>query len=136
MQPGGLPCFKFRLFSELSSEQLSAEFRILPHSFAPFLNVKDLCINAVRLSSQGASHGDQWSWLLDSFKGVKWLHLDGNESIIIEHALQRYVSNDWRGVTVEPVELCTIPSYLNYIFYIRRGFTNPCEFIISCFGLD
>jgi hypothetical protein len=91
-------CFNFRLFSELSSEQLSAEFRSLPHFPAFFLDVKDLSISATRPSSQRDSC--KWSGLINSFTGVKWLYLDGNESTNILRDFE--IAYWWRQKPVLP----------------------------------
>ena len=70
-----------------SSEPLSVLPRILPHFSARFLNVEDLRIS----TAQPPSHEDtkQWLELITSFTGVKWLHLDGNDSANIAHAIQK-----------------------------------------------
>ena len=88
-QPEAPTCLKLRLFSTILGEQLSVMSRICLH-FSPFLlNVEDLRISAARPSSQGDSRcGEQWAELITSFTGVKWLHLDGNESTNLACALQ------------------------------------------------
>ena len=100
MQPGALTCFKLQLFSEQLSEQQRVMFRIIPHFSAFYLNVEDLCISATRPSSQKHSLcSDRWAELVDSFSGVKWLHLDGNDSTNIVCALEDAY---WQGKAVLP----------------------------------
>ena len=99
-QPGAPTCFKLRLFSEQLSEQQRVMFRIIPHFSAFFLNVEELCISATRPSNQKDSlSSDRWPELVDSFSGVKWLHLDGNDSTNIVCALEDAY---WQGKAVLP----------------------------------
>ena len=82
-------CFKFLLLSEQLSEQLFAMSYILPGFSAILSNVEDLRISAMQASSQEDSfYSGRWLGLLNSFIGVKWLHLDGNHSTDIVLALQ------------------------------------------------
>ena len=88
-RPGASTCFQFRLLSEQLSEQIFTMSRILS-DFSAFLpNVDDLCISVTRSSRLEDSRGsDRWLELLNSFTGLKWLHLDVNNSTDIVHALQ------------------------------------------------
>jgi hypothetical protein len=88
-QPGAPTCFKFRLFGELLTKELSALSRIFLH-FSPFLlNVEDLRISATGPSSlEDSLYSGGWPKLINLFTGVKWLHLDGNDSTDVVRALQ------------------------------------------------
>ena len=101
-------CLKFRLFSALLSEQLSAMSQIFRH-LSPFLiNVEDLRIRAARpLSPVDSLCNGQWSGLIASFAGVKWLHFDGNGLAYIERALQKSGSRR-RHKTVLVPALCKL----------------------------
>ena len=99
-QPGAPACFKLQLLSGLFSEQLFAMSHILPSFSAFLLSVEDLHISVTQASSQEDSlHRERWLGLLESFTGVKWLHLDVNDSADIVRALQSMYS--WRK-TVPP----------------------------------
>ena len=100
-QPGTSTCFQFRLLSEKLSEQLFAMSYILPGFSAILSNVEDLRISATQASSQEDSiYSGRWLGLLNSFIGVKWLHLDGNHSTDIVLALQGM--HRWHNTTVLP----------------------------------
>jgi hypothetical protein len=95
-QPGTPTCLKLQLLCEPLSEQLlSALLRILLNFSALFLRVEDLRISAI-LRPSPADDG-QWLKLLNSFTGIKWLHLDGYWSTDIIGAIQ---NADSRGQTV------------------------------------
>jgi hypothetical protein len=96
-QPEAPTYFKFRLLSSLPSERLSTMFRTLPHFSTFFLHVKDLRISATRPSSQ--EDRCDWSELINSFTGVKWLHLDGDGWTSVVRAVNR---PHWRDETVLP----------------------------------
>ena len=93
---GAPTCLKLRFLSE-SSEPLSVLFRILPYFSACFLNVEDLRISTARPPSHNNS--EQWLELITLFTGVKWLHLDGNDSANIALAIHKA---DSRHKTVLP----------------------------------
>ena len=97
-QRGAPTCLKLRLFSDSkSSEPLSVLPLILPHLSVCFRNVEELRIS----TAQPPSHKDskQWLGLIASFRGVKWLHLDGNDSANIARAI---LKADSRHLTVLP----------------------------------
>ncbi|KAH9171642.1 hypothetical protein EDB89DRAFT_1080187 [Lactarius sanguifluus] len=76
--------------------------RVCDRLSASLLNVDDLRISTTRSLGQGGSHYIGWrSWrgLLNSFTGVKWLHLDRNPSSNIVRDLQL---SDGRYETVLP----------------------------------
>jgi hypothetical protein len=99
-QPGALTCLKLQLFSEHLSKQLSAMSRIFLCFSAFFLNVEDLRISAMRPSSPEDSLGSgQWLELITHFTGVKWLHLDGNDTTDIVRAFQ---ATHWQYKIVLP----------------------------------
>ena len=82
-RPGVPTCFKLQLLSQLLSEQLSAVIQILLHS-AYLLNVEDLRISATRPPTlEDNLCRERWSKLINSFKGIKWLHLDENTTDIV-----------------------------------------------------
>jgi hypothetical protein len=82
-QPGAPTCLKLQVFSELLSDRLSVMSRIFLH-----FPVEDLRITLRRLSSP-ADEG-RWLVLINSFTGVKSIHLDG--------AHWRDIVDDFQGV--------------------------------------
>ena len=85
-QPGGPTRLKFQLFCEPLALQLSSLSRICIHSSALLFAVEDLHISATRQSRVEDSGG--WLDPINSFTGVKCLHVSGNISIDIIRALQ------------------------------------------------
>jgi hypothetical protein len=99
-QPGAPTCLKLQVFSELLSEQLSAMSRITLHFPAFLLNVEDLHISSTRPSSREDSpYSGRWPVLINSFTGVKCLHLYGKDSTNIVRDFQGV---NWRHKTVLP----------------------------------
>jgi hypothetical protein len=90
IQPGPTTCIKFQIFCEQLSEQLSSISRILIHFPALLVDMEDLHISATRQPIRADSlDGRPWLESLESFTGVKWLHVAGNLSIDIVRALQQ-----------------------------------------------
>ena len=87
IQPGAPTFLKFQLFCEPLALQVSFMARICGHF--PFLfNVEELYICATRQSRPDDSrHPEPWLELLNSFTGVKWLHISGELSSYITCAL-------------------------------------------------
>jgi hypothetical protein len=77
---------KLVLFSKPLSEQLSAMSRVLLHLSAFLLNVEDLFISVTR--REDSVYSELWVELMNSFTGVKWLQLDGNDSKSVMRAFQ------------------------------------------------
>ena len=122
-QPGAPACFEFQLLSGLLSEQLFAMSYILPKISAFLLNVEDLHISVTQASSQDDNlYRERWLGLLESFAGVKWLHIDVNDSADIVRALQSMYS--WRK-TVPPT------LYTLYLQHPRPPHTPLSEAIVS-----
>ena len=89
IQPGAPTCIKLQLFHESLNVQLTTVTRICTHLSAALSNVEDLRIKATR--PPGCTVGlDIRRWLepINLFPGVKWLHVAGNLSTDIMHALQ------------------------------------------------
>ena len=81
-QHGTSTCFTLRSLTKPLSEQLFVMSCILSDFPAFLLNVDDLCISATQASEstqEGSFYGERWKELLNSFTGVKWLHLDVND---------------------------------------------------------
>jgi hypothetical protein len=91
-QPGLPTCFQLQLFSESLDEQLSFITEVCSHLSASFSKVEDLRINTTRPLGLGDSLYSrlcQWRVPIKSFTGVKWFHLNGNDSKDIIRALLR-----------------------------------------------
>jgi hypothetical protein len=88
-RPGYPTRLKFQSLREPVSEQLFIMARIF-YQFSAFLfNVEDLRICAQRRPSQGdALYIERWLDYINSFIGVKWLHVSGNLSNKIVQSLQ------------------------------------------------
>ena len=100
--PQAATCFKFQILTVLLSEQLYAMSNILPNFSAFLLHVEDLHISATRPSTQkNGLCSARWPEILDSFIGVKWLHLDVDDSTNVVRALQ---GMSWRSNT------CVLPA--------------------------
>ena len=92
-QHGASTCFTLRLLTERLNEPIFFMTCILSFFPAFLLNVDDLCISVTQASEstqEVGSYGERWQKLLKPFTGVKWLHLDVNNSTSSEilHALQ------------------------------------------------
>ena len=92
-QHGASTCFTLRLLTERLNEPIFFMTCILSFFPAFLLNVDDLCISVTQASEstqEVSSYGERWQKLLKPFTGVKWLHLDVNNSTSSEilHALQ------------------------------------------------
>ncbi|KAH9066124.1 hypothetical protein EDB83DRAFT_2598454 [Lactarius deliciosus] len=74
-------CLQLRLISEKLSVQLSFVAQVCIH-FSTFLfNVEDVCITATRRPGwRGSLRNGQWPELIDSFTGIKQLHVAGTLS--------------------------------------------------------
>ena len=86
IQPGGPTRLKFQSFCKPLASQLSSLSRICIHSSALLFAVKDLRISATRQSK--VEDSERWPELINSFTGIKCLHISGNISIDIMRALQ------------------------------------------------
>ena len=107
-QPGAPTCFKLQLLNGLLvlNNQLFAMSHILPSFSAFLLNVEDLHISVMQASSQEYCFcREKWLRILESFTGVKWLHLNVNDSTDIVRALQGMYSRQK-----------TVPSALDMLY--------------------
>jgi hypothetical protein len=88
-QPEVPTCLKLQLICvPVLAWQLAFIAQICFHFSAFLFDVEDLRICATRESSQGDSfYFERWLGHLGSFTGVKWLHVSGNPSTYIVHAL-------------------------------------------------
>ncbi|KAH9172680.1 hypothetical protein EDB89DRAFT_879338 [Lactarius sanguifluus] len=73
IQPGSPACLKLQFFCDPLNEQLLFMTRVCGHLSNFLFNVEDLRISTTRPFGRG---GSEWRDLLNSFTGVKWLHLD------------------------------------------------------------
>jgi hypothetical protein len=89
IQPGTSTCLKFQLLCEPLSVQLCSMARFFKDLATVLFNVVDLHISATRLTGWLDSiYLGQWVELLNSFTGVKRLHLEENHLKDVLHALQ------------------------------------------------
>ena len=87
-QPGAPTCL-LQLLCEPLNVQLSSMAQICTRLSAFLFNVDDIRISATRQSSRMDSLcSGLWLELINSFTTVKWLHLDGSDSINVLRALQ------------------------------------------------
>jgi hypothetical protein len=88
-QPGAPTCLKVR-FLVRRDLQLVAINGVISGISALLLNVEDLCISATQALTEEGGYYNNYRWLefLNSFPGVKWLHLDVYDSTDIVCALQ------------------------------------------------
>jgi hypothetical protein len=85
-QHGSPTILRLDLLSKPLSEQLSTLSRILLHLSAFLLNVEDLFISMTRW--EDGVHSRLWVELMESFTGVKWLQLNGNDSKSVTRAFE------------------------------------------------
>jgi hypothetical protein len=89
IQPGSATCLRLRLLREPISEQLFFMDQVRIHFSALLFNVEGLRISATRPSRRNDSYFNGWSMMpFNSFTGVKRLHVVGNLSTAIVHALR------------------------------------------------
>ena len=80
-RPGDPARLKFQLFRKSLTEQLFFAAQVCIQFSAFLLNVEDLHISAKRQSRQEYGlHSQEWLEPINSFTGVKWLHISGNLS--------------------------------------------------------
>ena len=79
IQPGAPTSLKFQLLCESLALQISFIARICGHFSAFIFDVEDLRISATPRQSRPADglHSEAWLEPLNSFTGVKWLHISG-----------------------------------------------------------
>ncbi|KAH9066115.1 hypothetical protein EDB83DRAFT_737477 [Lactarius deliciosus] len=106
IRPGATPCFQLGLFSESLSVQLSFMAQVCVHFSAFLFNVEDLRISATRRPRWEGSHG-RWLELINSFTGIKQLHVAGNLSTHIVGALK--LPNNRRETLLPALQKLYIP---------------------------
>ena len=113
IQPGAPTRIKFQLFHESLYLQLFYMARIFTYFSALLLDVEDLHLNLTRQSrKEDNSYTAHWLQLLNSFGGIKWLHVIGNLST---HTLRRpykAVRPALCGLYKPQPVLCHVPSSL------------------------
>lgn len=106
IQPGAPTSLKLRLFRAPITEQLFFMGRVFLE-FSTFLfNVEGLRISATRPLGGDNSHFNGWLMPIDSFTGVKRLHIAGNLSTDIVRALEL---DSWRETLLPTLQKLYIP---------------------------
>ena len=106
IQPGAPTSLKLRLFREPITEQLFFMGRVFIEFSTFLLNVEGLRLSATRPSRGDNSHFSGWMMPINSFTGVKRLHIAGNLSIDIVRALEL---DTWRETLLPTLQKLYIP---------------------------